>query len=117
MHVHDVPEIIAPKFADDMVAIAVGKDVCQIEESLQNGTNQLMQWAEKEGMELNALQTKAMLFGDTVNKVSVKINDKVLDCVTSFKYLGVFLDTQMDFSLQVDYAALKAKRAMARWAL
>ena len=55
MHVHDVPEIIAPKFADDMVAIAVGKDVCQIEESLQNGTNQLMQWAEKEGMELNAL--------------------------------------------------------------
>ena len=55
-----------------------------------------------------------MLFGDTVNKVSVKINDKVLECVTSFKYLGVFLDTQMDFSLQVDYAALKAKRATAK---
>ena len=67
-----------------------------------------------EDMELNALKTKVMLFGDTVNKVSVKINDKVLECVTSFKYLSVFLDTQMDFSLQVDYAALKAKREMAK---
>ena len=65
-------------------------------------------------MELNALNKKVMLFGDTINKVSVKINDKVLECVTSFKYLGVLLDTQMDFSLQVDYAALKAKRAMAK---
>ena len=114
VHVHDVPEIITPKFAHDMVTIAVGKDVCQIEESLQNATNQLIQWAEKEGMELNALKTKVMLCGDTSNKVSVKINDKVLECVTSFKYLGVMLDTQMDFSLQVDYAALKAKRAMSK---
>jgi len=96
------------------MAIPVGKDVCQIEESLQNATNQLMQWAEKEGMELNALKTKVMLFGDMVNKVSVKINDKVLECVTSFKYLSVFLDTQMDFSLQLNYAALKAKREMAK---
>jgi len=114
LHVHDVLDIITRKFADDMVTIAVGNDVCQIEESLQNATNQLIQWAEKEGMELNALKTKVMLFGDMVNKVSVKINDKVLECVTSFKYLGVLLDTQMDFSLQMDYAALKAKRAMAK---
>ena len=65
-------------------------------------------------MELNALNKKVMLFGDTINKVSVKINDKVLECVTSFKYLSVFLDTQMDFSLQLNYAALKAKREMAK---
>jgi len=97
-----------------MVATAVGRYVGQIEECLQNATDQLMQWAKKDGMELNALKTKVMLFSDTVNKVSVKINDKVLDCVTSFKYLGVFLDKQMDFSLLVNYAALKAKRAMAK---
>ena len=66
-HVHDVPKIINPKFADDMVALAVGTDGSQIEESLQNATNQLVAWADKEGMELNAQKTKVMLFGDTVN--------------------------------------------------
>ena len=111
---HAPSQIIAPKFADDMVAIAVSEDVGQIEESLQSATNKLLQWAANEGMELNAQKTKVMLFGDTVNKVTVKMNDFVLDCVSSFKYLGVVIDTKMDFSMQVDYAALKAKRAMAK---
>jgi len=113
-HVHDVPKIITPKFADDMVALAVGTDVSQIEGSLQNATDQLVAWADKEGMELNAQKTKVMLFGDSVNQVNVKINDNILDCVTSYKYLGVILDTQMDFAMQVDYAVGKAKRAMAK---
>jgi len=69
-HVHDVPRIISPKFAYDMVAIAVGRDVGHIEECLQNATDQLTQWANNEGMELNAQKTKVMLFGDTGNKVS-----------------------------------------------
>ena len=99
---------------DDMVALVVGKDVRQIKEGLQNATDQLALWAENEGMELNALKTKVMLFGDTVNKVNVKINDNVLECVTSYKYLGVVFDTQMDFAMQVDYAVGKAKRAMAK---
>jgi len=34
--------------------------------------------------------------------------------VTTYKYLGVVLDQQLDFSLQVDYAVGKAKRAMAK---
>ena len=112
-HVHDVPKITTPKFADDMVALAIGTDVRQIEDNLQNATDQLVRWADKEGMELNAQKTKVMLFGDNVNKVNVKINDNILDCVASYKYLGVVLDCQMDFTMQVDYAAGKAKRAMA----
>ena len=34
--------------------------------------------------------------------------------VTTYKYLGVVLDQQLDFSLQVDYAVGKAKRATAK---
>jgi len=113
-HVHDVPKITTPKFADDMVALAIGTDVRQIEDNLQNATDQLVRWADKEGMELNAQKTKVMLFGDNVNKVNVKINDNILDCVASYKYLGVVLDSQMDFAMQVDYAAGKAKRAMVK---
>ena len=42
-----------PKFADDLVAVSVGKDIDYIEESLQESTDQLVHWANKEGMQIN----------------------------------------------------------------
>ena len=42
------------------------------------------------------------------------INDQPIQQVTSQKYLGIILDAQLDFSLQAEYAAGKAKRASAK---
>jgi len=38
----------------------------------------------------------------------------VLENVKNYKYLGVILDQQLDFSMQVDYSVSKAKRAGAK---
>ena len=103
-----------PKFADDLVAISVEKDINAVEESLQNTTNKLIQWAQKEGMIINAEKTKVMVFGDVIDEVKIKINDTVIENVQSYKYLGVVLDQLLDFSLQVDYVVGKAKRATAK---
>jgi len=103
-----------PKFADVLVAISVEEDISAVEVSLQNTMDKLIQWAQKEGMTINAEKTKVMVFGDVINEVKVKINDTVVKNVKSYKYLGVVLDQQLDFSLQVNYAAGKAKRAMAK---
>ena len=65
-------------------------------------------------MIINAEKTKVMVFGDVIDEVKIKINDTVLENVQSYKYLGVVLDQQLDFSLQVDYAVGKAKRATAK---
>ena len=52
-------------------------------------------------MIINADKTKVMVFGDVTYEVKIKINDTVLENVQSYKYLGVVLDQQLDFSLQV----------------
>jgi len=114
IHIHDIPKCIKPKFADDLVAFVLGKDIGVIQRSLQDATNQLVQWSIKEGMIINAAKTKVMLFGDRSDAISIKIQDTEIEKVTRYKYLGVILDPLLDFGLQVDYAVSKAKRAQSK---
>ena len=65
--------------------------ISAVEESLQNTTNKLIQWAHKEGMIINSVKTKVMVFGDVIDEVKIKINDTVLENVQNYKYLGVVL--------------------------
>jgi len=110
IHLHDIPKCIKPKFADDLVVFAVGKDICEIQRSLQEATDQLVKWTTKEGMTINAAKTKVMLFGDRSDIIDIRIHDKTIENVRSYKYLGVILDPMLDFGWQVDYAIGKAKK-------
>ena len=66
MYVKDVPVCVAPKFADDLVSIAVGDDLKSVMDQLQNSADQLMAWAKCNDMELNVSKTKVMIFGTIV---------------------------------------------------
>jgi len=54
-----------PKYADDIVALSVDKDI-SIQENLQDATDHLIRWTQREGMVINATatKTKVMVFGD-----------------------------------------------------
>jgi len=114
VNVYDVPRCILPKFADDLVAFSVDSSITSIEEDLQHATDELVAWADKEGMELNVTKTKAMLFGNQQVSIRVMMHGSQIDNVDSFKYLGVILDSQLNFSLQSGHAEAKVKRAMAK---
>ena len=114
LNMHDVPKSILPKFADDLVAFSVGSDMRSISEKLQQSVDQLHEWANNEGMELNGSKTKVMVFGSNKNNVDIKINGTAVQQVDSYKYLGIVLDPELNFSMQTDYAAGKAKRASNR---
>ena len=62
------------KFADDLVAISVEKDISAVDEILQNTTNKLIQWAHKEGMIINSEKTKVMVFGDVIDEVKRRLS-------------------------------------------
>ena len=68
MHLHDVPSCTKPKFADDLVAVSVRKNLQEIQSDLQRAMNQLVQWAEKEAMVIDVATTKDMLFGEAEKK-------------------------------------------------
>ena len=114
VYFHDVRKSIMPKFADDLVAVSVGSDDNYISDSLQDTTAQLMNWAQNEGMLINAEKTKVMMFGDNVKEICIKVNGKEIENVRSCKYLGAVLDPQLNFTIHVDYAVGKSKRAMAK---
>jgi len=63
---------------------------------------------------INSLKMKVMLFGDGSEKVKIKTDGRVIENVCSYKYLGIVLDSELDFRQQVDYAICKAKRAYAK---
>ena len=113
-NVHDVPKCILPKFADDLVALSVSSNYYNVEKDLQSATDQLSEWAKREGMELNTEKTKVMLFGDLSDRISITLNGIQIENVDSFKYLGVLLDKELSFSQQTDYAVGKVKRATAK---
>jgi len=75
---HDIPKCIRPKFADDLVQVSIAHNVSEIASELQEATNQLVQWAENEGMVIRVEKTKVMLFGEVSKNVSIKIYNTAL---------------------------------------
>jgi len=114
MYVKDVPVCVAPKFADDLVSVAVGDDMESVMDQLQNSADQLMSWAKCNDMELNVSKTKVMIFGDNCQNRKIMIAGAEIEKVSCYKYLGVILDTCLDFGIQVENAVGKAKRASAK---
>ena len=103
MYLHDVPDSISPKFADDLVSIAVDSDVLRITKLLQQAVDELVNWSRRWGMVLNVSKTKVMLFGNSKDDViELKMDSDTIHQVDRIKYLGVWLDPQLAFSLQVD---------------
>jgi len=114
MHLHDIPKNIKPKFADDLVAVSTGTDIKSIQADLQDSTNKLLCWSDKEGMKINPSKTKVMIFGHTYDPIRITIEDMQDEVVQTYKYLGVVLDSNLDFSAHVDYAVSKAKRSTSK---
>ena len=47
-------------------------------------------------------------------KIDIKTHGSLVDNVTSYKYLGILLDSDLNFSMHIEYAVGKAKRASAK---
>jgi len=115
MYLHDIPKSIFPKFADDLVAIAVDSDVKKIESELQLAVDDLVIWSCKWRMVLNVSKTKVMLFGENGDdQFELCMLSNKVEQVSKIKYLDVWLDQQLDYSLQVDYAISKPERSVAK---
>jgi len=99
---------------DDMAAVVVDNDLSNVEKKLQKATDELVAWSQSEGMDINVSKTKVMLFGGHGEKLNVMIKDTFVDNVSSYKYLGVFLDSDLNFTMQTDYAELVKQRELQR---
>ena len=107
--------IFFPSLQMMLHSIAAAKNIDGIARQLQQAVDDLCSWSCTNKMEINVDKTKIMLFGcDKDDDIDVKINNVKIEKVNTQKYLGVVLDSTLNFSSHVEYSVGKAKRAAAK---
>jgi len=71
MYLHDLPKSIFPKFADDVVSATSSRYCKEIERTLQQTINDVVDWSREWGMVLNCQKTKCSLCCLEAAKVTV----------------------------------------------
>ncbi len=114
--VNDLPKHLASNvrlFADDCIIYRVIKSEDDVD-ILQRDTDKLHSWAETNGMEINSSKSKAITFGRgrCYGETVYKLNNNVIPTVTSCKYLGIQLDSKLNWENQVNFVVGKAWRSL-----
>ena len=94
-------------YADDTVLYTANKDFGKSVSDLQADLNLLSHWCDLNGIKANTDKTKIMVFGSqsVQNKLppfTIRLGDTPLQSVLSYKYLGITLDTQLNYNLHMN---------------
>lgn len=118
IYVNDIYSVLKNSFinlfADDTLISVSGKNFEYVANTLNEELDILYDWLCSNKLKLNSEKTKYMALGSKANcmkylsqNLPVKINNIPVENVMEFKYLGVILDPQLNFGLQVDYVCKK----------
>ena len=89
-------------FADDTVLFVHGKDLGNCVAKLQENLNKFENWCGDNALHVNASKTKVMVFGTSkrikkLGKFRLYLEGVPLKQVSSYKYLGVTLDSTLNY--------------------
>ena len=100
------------KFADDSAILGLISDNSESEHTYFEEIDQFATWCSNHHLELNVTKTKELIIdfrGNTDPIPPVKIGNDAVEQVESFKYLGLTLDSKLDFKQHVQ--CIQKKRA------
>ena len=109
-------------YADDttITASAHFLDLCSMTQRLNSDLDAVQRWASCNKMFINKKKTKfllvhgkhipAKLDEDTPLRLDVKIDDSVIEQVSSHKILGVVIDSQMNYESHIDELCKKLSK-------
>lgn len=114
---YDTPNISTTKYADDISCYwsTPRKDIQETPTLVTLPTAQAvecmnygLQWSENNHMKLNVSKTKLMPI--SIKKACVYKHTIAVEVVKNFKFLGVTLDSHLDFTAHVDIVTKRAKK-------
>ena len=100
------------KFADDTAVVGL---ITGDEQEYRQEIDYLVDWADKNFIQLNASKTKELRIDFRRKKdplLPIAIKGSNIECVDSFKYLGVTFSADMTWSVHVDTAVNKSKQRL-----
>ena len=103
-------------YADDTAIFCKSKHDNDLEALTQSQFDIICQWLKINRLVLNVSKTKVIMFGRRSKLKHIKLNiryeDHQLEIVDNFKYLGVILDSRLNWSQHISYISLKISRAI-----
>lgn len=117
LYLNDIP--VQPRtsiacFADDTASFTSSHDIDLIIDRLQLSINSLVSYFTKWKLKLNASKTEAIMFTRkrTLPKRMLKIDGVCIPWLRSVKYLGLILDTKLNWSENTSKLCLKGMKAL-----
>ena len=97
----------AALYADDTVLYIANKNPQNSISRMQQDVNALSKWCTVNGIRANTDKTKLMVFGsqntlNTLPPFEISMNSTPLQTVLSYKYLGITLDSHLNYNLYVN---------------
>lgn len=107
--VNDLPATLSCKttlYADDTALMYSCNNVNEMCNMLNENLSKVDSWLKENKLSLNVSKTKYMVCGtkhciDRFNNMEVKIRNTVIERVESIKYLGVYIDEQLTWDINV----------------
>ena len=101
--VSDIPKVTGVKYADDMI-YAIDKRMPEATRRIQGALNEFEKWTKKWGQIICKDKTKHMCFSPKKVIERVHIQNKEIELVKEYKYLGLYLDApKLKFDVHTEY--------------
>ena len=102
-------------FADDTTLLASGSDPAETSAQLNRDLEKIASWAQTWKVTFNASKSKDLIFSNKNlnNSPPLIFNGQYIDRVNTHKHLGVYLQSNLQWSTQIKESCLKANRKLS----
>ena len=123
MFINDISSAFSVPFllyADDLVFYVSGSDIEAIVSKLNSELDSLNNWCNSNGLKINSSKTKSMFFKKSNDPTlpddipPISLNGVEIEKVESFKYLGILLDSHLNFKAHSQLVENRTSSAVAR---
>ena len=125
IYINDLPQAVQDSavsmYADDTSLCYRSSDITQLNEAINNDLSKLDTWLQGNKLTLNVAKTHSMLiatkqkhkmFKCQNEELNLEIHKKELEIVQTTKYLGLQIDSSLDWKKQINAVSTKVSRAV-----
>ena len=113
----NVSNILIPIiFADDTNIFTTGKSINDVIEAMNEELKKVVIWLNANKLSLNVRKTHYMIFHGKNRKIetnhSIQINSELIERVDSTKFIGVIMDTKLNWQLHIQHIRNKIAKGL-----
>jgi hypothetical protein len=109
-------QVINEAFADDTRVMIFAQTIQELEIKANKAIEELVSWANENKLKFNPLKTECVLFTRKLkyNQPKVFLHNQQLKISTTFKHLGIYIDSKLRWKTHANYITSKAQQLIMK---